>query len=80
MNFLTPKQTVNTVCLGFSSVQSVMVLSMVFGEDYGFWWRRRRIFSKDYGFLAKTMDFFLSSMFTVYTNERGACTEHVHTY
>ena len=29
-------ETVNTVCLDFSSVQSVMVLSMVFGKDYGF--------------------------------------------
>ena len=38
VTFLYPckKETVNTVCLGFSSVQSVMVLSMVFGEDYGF--------------------------------------------
>ena len=35
-----------------------MVLLMVFGEDYGFWWRRRRIFGKDYGFLAKITDFF----------------------
>ena len=34
-----------------------MVLSMVFGEDYGFWWQRQRIFGKDYGFLAKITDF-----------------------
>ena len=34
-----------------------MVLSMVFGEDYGFWWRRRRIFGEDYGFLAQITDF-----------------------
>ena len=34
-----------------------MVLSMVFGEDYGFWWRRRRIFGEDEGFLAKITDF-----------------------
>ena len=88
-------EAVNTVCLGFSYVQSVshssmsvMVLSMVFGEDYGFWWRRQRIFGKDYGFLAKITDFWrrlrifwrrlrisLSlPMFTVHTNERGMCT------
>ena len=42
-----------------------MVLSMVFGEDYGFWWRRRRIFwqrlrifGKDYGFFGKDYGFF----------------------
>ena len=73
-------ETVNTVCLGFSSVQSVMVLSMVFGEDEGFWWRRQRIFGEDYGFLVKITDFFISSMFTLHTNEGGACTEQVHTY
>ena len=54
--------TVNTVCLGFSSVQSVTVLSMVFGEDYGFWWQRQRIFGEDYGFLVKITDFFLLSI------------------
>ena len=64
-----------------------MVLSVVFGEDYGFWWRRLQIFGEDYRFLVKIMDlvvkimdFFISSMFTVHTNEGGACTEHVHTY
>ena len=65
-----------------------MVLLMVFGEDYGFWWRRRRIFGEDYGFLAKITDFsakitdfsakitdfFIFFMFTVHTNERGTCT------
>ena len=50
-------ETVNTVCLGFSSVQSVMVLWIVFGKDEGFWWRRRRIFGEYYGFLAKITDF-----------------------
>ena len=34
-----------------------MVLSMVFGEDYGFWWRRLWIFGEDYGFLAKITNF-----------------------
>ena len=31
-------------------------------------------------FLAKITDFFISSMFTLHTNEGGACTKHVHTY
>ena len=71
-----------------------MVLSMVFGKDEGFWWRRQRIFGEDYRFLAKItdflvkimdfwvkiMDFFISSMFTLHITEGGACTEHVHTY
>ena len=41
---------------------------------------------EDEGFLVKIMDFgkdygfFISSMFTLHTNEGGACTEHVHTY
>ena len=39
---------------------------------------------KDEGFLAKTKDFFYfsssSPMFTLDTNEGGACTEHVQTY
>ena len=52
---LQMKETVNTVCLGLSSVQSVMVLSMVFGEDYGFC-------GKDEGFLAKIMDFLVKIM------------------
>ena len=34
-----------------------MVLSMVFGEDYGFWWRRLQIFGEDYRFLAKITNF-----------------------
>ena len=39
----------------------------------GFWWRLRIL-------VVKIKDFFVSSMFTLYINEGGACTEHVHTY
>ena len=42
-----------------------MVLSMVFGEDEGFWWQRQRIFGEelqifgeDYGFFGKDYGFF----------------------
>ena len=44
-------------------VQSVMVLLMVFGEDYGFlakitdFWRRLQIFGKDYGFFGEDYGF-----------------------
>ena len=84
-------EAVNTVCLGFSYVQSVshssmsvMVLSMVFGEDYGFWWRRRRIFGKDYGFFGEDYGFLYlcQCLLCILMSEARvlACTEHVQTY
>ena len=35
-----------------------MILSMVFGKEEGFWWRRQRIFSEDYRFFGEDYGYF----------------------
>ena len=64
-----------------------MVLSMFLvkmkdfgGKDYGFLVKITDFLAKITEYLVKITDFFISSMFTLHTNEGGACTEHVHTY
>ena len=61
-----------------------MVLSMVLGEDYGFWWQRLRIFGEDYGFFGKDYGFLYlcQCLLCILMSEARAlaCTEHVQTY
>ena len=81
----------NTVFLGFSYECSEFSQSWLYrwfmakitdfgDEDEGFLVKITDFLAKITDFLAKITDFFISSMFTLHTNEGDACTKHVHTY